>query len=284
MSHQVVVLIFVHKASLEWYEVISLRQCFRILSRYPIRLVCPAAMDTGAYYKVVPELTVDRVPARWLASIEQYNRLKMLPYLYRRYSQFEFMLTYELDAFVFRDELEAWCGQGWDFVGAPWFEGYDKATPDARPCGVGNSGFSLRRTSAMLKVGRTLRYQRKPIELIRDWRDGRAGLKGLVSALTYRNNFFGSLNDYAGQEDKYWCEIVAQRFAGFRVAPYDRARMFSFEVNPSRLFSECDRVLPFGCHKWMQYEPEFWRSHIEEFGYALPASRVAAGADTVVGG
>ena len=51
--------------------------------------------------------------------------MKILPFLYERYAAYEFMFTYELDAFVFKDELEKWCEQGWDYIGAPWFDGYN---------------------------------------------------------------------------------------------------------------------------------------------------------------
>ena len=40
--------------------------------------------------------------------------------------------------------------------------------------------------------------------------------------------------------------------------------------NPARLFRECGETLPFGCHQWMIYEPEFWKARIEQFGYKFP--------------
>lgn len=268
-SHTVVVLIFAHKPQLEPYEVIGLQQCFRILGRHPIRLVCPAHLDVSAYTDVVRDLRVDRIPAQWLASYRSYNRLKMLPFLYRRYARFEFLLTYELDAFVFRDELLDWCAEGWDYIGAPWFDGYDKALPHARPVGVGNSGFSLRRIATMLRVSTSLRYRVAPHELVGAWRRREVSLMRLIASLTFRNNFFGAFNDYRGQEDFFWCQIVPSRFGDVRIAPYERARHFAFEANPSRLFRECGEVLPFGCHKWNTYEPAFWKRHVERYGYTV---------------
>ncbi len=141
MSDAVVILIFSHKPRLAWYEEISLRQCCRVLGQHPIRLVCPVGLDLSSYRVIAPNLQADFIPPHWLASLRAYNRLKILPWLYRRYAAFDYILTYELDAFVFHDELLDWCAKGWDYIGAPWFEAYTKATPSSRPIGVGNAGF-----------------------------------------------------------------------------------------------------------------------------------------------
>ncbi|HWS55564.1 MAG TPA: DUF5672 family protein [Pyrinomonadaceae bacterium] len=273
MSNRAVVLVFSHKPRLEWYEEISFRQCLRVLNRHPLRLVCPEGLDVSAYRAMAPALAVDFIPPEWMSSYRAYNRLKILPFLYRRYARFEYILTYELDAFVFRDELSEWCSKGWDYVGAPWFEGWQHAARDARPIGVGNSGFSLRRTRAVLQISGSWRYQQPATDVLRAWRRGEYDTKRLIGALTYRNNFFAPFNDRANyyNEDVFWGRVVAERFPSFRVAPYEVARQFSFEVNPGRLFRECGHSLPFGCHKWMEFEPEFWYEHIRPLGYVIPA-------------
>ena len=270
MTKPVIVLIFAHKSELEWYERIALRQCVHVLERHPIRLVCPEGLDVAAYKRIAPAIEIDFIPSRWLASLRAYNRLKILPWLYRRYADYEFILSYELDAFVFRDELLDWCAKGWDYIGAPWFEGYHRPMPDARPCGVGNSGFSLRRTQAMLRTSRCWRYQQPLREVVAAWLRGECTLKGVAASLTFRNNFFPLFNNYFGQEDFFWCHLVLKRFPWFRLAPFEEAKRFSFEVNPRRLFRECGNVLPFGCHKWMLYDLQFWKSHIQSYGYEVP--------------
>lgn len=265
----VVVIIFHHKSHLEWFERIALEQCFRILGRHPIRLVCPKGLDLREHLTVVPELEADFIPAHWLSGHLAYNHLKVSPFLYRRYAQYEYMLTYELDAFVFRDELLDWCRKGWDYIGAPWFDGSDAGGIDAKPLGVGNSGFSLRRGEAMLRAARSWRYQKPVSEILRSWKQGKRGLKGVLAALTCQNNFFAPFNNFVGNEDRFWCRIAAPRFPWFRLAPYEVARRFSFEVNPSRLYQECGNSLPFGCHKWMSYEPLFWSQHMQSYGYEV---------------
>jgi len=274
MSQPAVILIIVHKPTLDWCEVISFQQCFRILHRHPIRLICPEGLDISAYRQIAPQLTADFIPARWLASYGAFNRLKILPFLYRRYAEFEYILFYELDAFVFRDELSDWCRQGWDYVGAPWFEGHQQAAPDAAPTGGGNGGFSIRRTRAMLRVLRSWGHVIPVRTVLDDWRRTRRFSPGslwlLFSRLTYRNNFFALLNDFAGNEDHFWAIFAAARFPWLRVAPYDVAKRFSFEVNAPRLYREIGDRLPFGCHKWATLTPDFWFPIIRSLGYTLP--------------
>jgi hypothetical protein len=258
----VVVLVFAHKARPDERELLSFTQCRRVLGGHPLRLVCPEGLDVSAYTAVVPDIVVDFIPPRWLSSLRAYNRLKVLPWLYERYAGYEFMLTHELDAFVFRDELLEWCREGWDYVGAPWFMGFNRCTPTSPPLAGGNSGFSLRRIPAALRVCGTLRYRRPAAEVIADWRSGRFGLRKTIHDLTKGNNFFGPLNDSHDNEDLFWSRVVPGRFPWFRVAPYEVARRFSFESNPRRLYAECGDRLPFGCHKWVDIDPDFWSGHL----------------------
>jgi hypothetical protein len=280
ISDIVVILIFAHKERLEWHEAIALKQCFRILGKHPIKLVCPRGLNIQAYRNIVPELEVDFIPAKWFSSRLNYNRLKILPFLYHRYAQYEYMLTYELDAFVFRDELLDWCAKGWDYIGAPWFEGFDCARPDAPFLGVGNSGFSLRRIQAMIQVRNTWRLVQEPAHIIKEVRSSGRGFVRMTAAMVkwlLFNNFHppftpantNLVNPANIHDDCFWCLEVPKRFPAFKIASLDDAKRFSFEVNPSRLYAECGGLLPFGCHKWMNVEPEFWREHIESFGYEM---------------
>jgi hypothetical protein len=261
MNRKVVILVFAHKPTLQWYEAISLEQCFRVLGHHPIRLVCPTGLDVSAYRRITPVLEVDFLPSHRLASYRAFNRMKILPFFYERYAAYEFLLTYE---------LEEWCEQAWDYIGAPWFDGHNNARRDAAPIGVGNGGFSLRRISTMLRVMRSWKAIRPTLNVYSEWRSCTdrlpRGLWRLLGNLIWRNCFHHYLNRFSENEDIFW-SCAGDRIAGFRLAPYQVARHFSFEVNPERLFLECGNKLPFGCHKWMEYQPDFWRPLIEAEGY-----------------
>ena len=269
MPNRVVILIFTHKERLESHEKISLAQCVQVLGKFPIRLVCPKGLSIKEYLEIAPILEPDFLPSNWFSSLDAYNRLKMSPQLYRHYMEFDYMLTYELDAFVFRNELLEWCAQGWDYIGAPWFEGFHQAKPDAAYLGVGNSGFSLRRIETMLRISTTWKFvaswreiwgnscnsQSHPLRKMQRFAEG-----------MFLDNFHYPFCPRV-PEDQHWCLHVPKAFPAFRLAPVSDAVRFSFEVNPGRLFQECGENLPFGCHKWMHYDPAFWLPIIRTFGY-----------------
>lgn len=250
---RVVVLIFAHRPDPDARERESFRQCCRVLGAHPLRLVCPRGMDLAVYRALHPGLAADGIDPAWFRSVRDYNLLKTLPWLYRRYAGYEFMLTHELDAFVFRDELLLWCDQGWDYIGAPWFEGYYDCREDSPVLGVGNSGFSLRRIRTLERAATAARW--------REWRSPRR-LLGNLRRVVRGGRFHDPLARVLPHEDVYWCRVVAPRVRGFRIAPYEVARRFAFEANAPRLFRECGGQLPFGCHKPHHLHPDFWKTYI----------------------
>lgn len=267
-SKRAVILITVHQPTFTPLEEISLRQCFKVLGHHPIRLVCPQGMDTSAYRAVAPEMEIDPIPAFWQSSYANFTKMKIEPFLYRRYQAYDYVLFYELDAFVFRDELVAWCDKELDYIGAPWFEGMVAAQDEAPVHGVGNGGFSLRKVSSMLRARLSKRLwlrlliseaRRKPLQALRRL------FTDLPSIATGRDTTI----HYERGEDSFWGLVVSRHLPWFKVASFDEARRFSFETLPRRLYKLNDQHLPFGCHAWARYDIEFFRPHIEACGYRL---------------
>jgi hypothetical protein len=203
----------------------------------------------------------DFIDPKWFTSLRAYNLLKVLPWLYRRYAGYEFMLTYELDAWVFRDELLYWCEQGWDYIGAPWFKNFHNCNAQSPVLAVGNSGFSLRRISAIRRALRTM-SRAALADLAVSITRMKVGPKSIMMRLLRSPHIAVPFELHHAAEDQFWCFHVARLVRGFRIAPYEVARHFAFEANPLRLFEECGERLPFGCHKPLVLAPEFWRSRI----------------------
>jgi hypothetical protein len=258
---RVVVLIFTHRAEPDEYERLSFQQCYKVLGKHSIRLVCPRGMDISRYREMAPGVVPDFIDPKWFRSLRAYNLLKVLPWLYRRYSGYEFMLTYELDAWVFRDELLEWCDQGWDYIGAPWFHGSYDCQEDSPVAGVGNSGFSLRKIGTMQKTLQVISRARF-IRLGKDFCKRRTSLAAAIRKALSPALLLRPLRGWVKAEDLFWGHIATQKMPGFRVAPYEVAREFSFEANARRLYAECGQRLPFGAHKWSQLQPDFWKDVI----------------------
>jgi hypothetical protein len=277
----VAVLIVVHTPDPSPYEEISLRQCFRVLGAHPIYLVCPATLNISKYRCIVPKINVDYIDPEWQVSYANFNRLKIEPFLYERYRDYQFILFYELDAFVFRDELMHWCSRGFDYIGAPWFDspwmkdiegltGYTDGTVRYEQAAVGNGGLSLRRVDTALKVLRSFSWVYRPSEI---W-SGADGVSfgrrfaRLMKALTLANNSFYLLNNFGANEDLFWGIYMNRNFDWFKVAPVEEALKFSQHGAPSACLKN-GGPLPFGCHGWWKDNANFWIPLIQQAARSL---------------
>lgn len=269
-----VILVPVHQPQPTPSEEISLRQLFRLLGHHPIRLLCPRSLDVSAYQKIIPQLQIDRIDDHWLSSMHAYNCLMVSRFFYDRLKSFEWLLLYQLDAFIFSDQLPRWLHEPYDFVGAPWFEGFDKGRAYSdRLVGAGNSGFCLKRIPAFARVLREKTWVSRLPHYVRTIA-GHIKYGGLrhgweAARLGKRLYFFGA-------EDLFWAIEVPKSFPWFRVAPPEVAMQFSFEDRPRTLYRMNGRQLPFGTHAWEKLDPEFWKPFIEACGYTLPGLRRAS--------
>ena len=72
--------------------------------------------------------------------------------------------------------------------------------------------------------------------------------------------FYTSINRKT--EDQFWSLDTQNSYVKFTVAPIDEGIKFSFECRPSYLYRKNGYSLPFGCHAWDRYEPDFWLKFI----------------------
>jgi hypothetical protein len=268
-----IILVPVHKQVPSDLEAISLRQCGRCFARKPLALIAPAELDLSLYQKFVPGARVIRVESKWMNSVRSYNRMMINRNIYESVSHHSHVLIHEPDAIVLRDELDFWCEQPYDYIGAPWFEGYDKPQPDALLLGVGNFGFSLHRPAVMLKILRESQRWYGRAELRRDFSRWRAGesdrLVRLLWGIGNGGTLRGASRIYEENCDIFWSQLVPRLVRDFRVAPEQVALKFSWEVAPSRCYTLCNGNLPFGLHAWARYDFGFVRPLLERSGVEL---------------
>src|SRR6185312_14561683 len=152
---------------------------------------------------------------------------------------YKYILFYELDAWVFRDELNYWCTKGYDYIGAPWLDSSTKQI-----VGVGNGGFSLRKVNSSIRIFKRMVLLQRLRSL---W------FKSHLQAIIRFPNFISyfkkilRINNMEDvniihcasypNEDHYWA-ILSRFFCDFKVAPHDDAVRFSFEANPILLYEK----------------------------------------------
>jgi hypothetical protein len=254
-------------------ERVSYDRVVRVLGHHPIILFGPDGLDAHDYQS---EARKNGCAARYISfndayfrDIASYSRLMLTAEFYKAHAAYSHLLLYQLDAYVFSDELESWCLRGYDYVGAPWVgdkSGLEKSGPLT---GVGNGGFCLRNVEATLRVLSTFRPMRTARKLWASYDDTspsgatRRALSVLVRSTTgWRNNGAYIAEAYVGNEDAFWGEEVPASRYRFNLAPIDAAIAFAFEVAPKYLYGLNGNRLPFGCHAWFKYDPEFWRTFI----------------------
>ena len=267
-------------------ELISLRQLFKVLGGYKIFLVGPEKLQYDSYLREAKKqnvsLKVKRFSNKFFNSIKGYNRLMISADFYNKFKRFKYMLIHQPDAYVFRDELKYWCNKSYDYIGAPWFEGWHLSS-SSKIYGVGNGGFSLRSISACIRLLKSLRYA-EVLEKYKDYlsKSVMVHLPEIFSQLSAAKKKVSNFErNHDLHEDWFWCvsaPLHLQKFtfnnpvinqlalllikSDFKIAPVADAIRFAFEVNPRQLFELNNEQLPFGCHACEKYDPEFWKEHI----------------------
>jgi hypothetical protein len=252
-------------------ENISFNQCLKILSQYKIYICTFKELNIDYYTNILNSnkniYDVKYFNNNYFRNIRGYNKLMLSSFFYKSFNNCEYLLIYQLDAFVFRDELIEWCKKRYSYIGAPWVIKKDN---HLLLSDVGNGGFSLRNIKDHIRVLKTFTYIVSPYLLFKDYfQPGKTFKRYLylilkfTMKLTFKNNTHFIFNDYELYEDYFWSKIACKKFNWFNIPLPLEAMKFSMELEPSYLFLLNNSQLPFGCHAWERYEPNFWRNHIQ---------------------
>lgn len=242
-------------------------QCLRILRDYPIVLVAPIGLDVAAYNAILgANFSCHYFHKKYFSSINGYNKLMMSNDFYSRLSSYDYILIYQLDAYVFKDELISWCKLNYDYIGAPWFDGFHKNTTLSF-AGVGNGGFSLRRVKAFINVindGEKLLHQGAIFasRSIKLKSKALLYLSKIIRRITFNRWKIPFAQLFVENEDYVFGIIFSKENKVISTPSPLLAAKFAFEMNPSFLYKQNEYSLPFGCHGWYKHEQGFWSSFI----------------------
>lgn len=248
-EYEVAVVIPIYKTDLSEYETISLDRCLKVFANQKIVIFSPEGLPLHEI-KLLNSVKYDICcfPETNFSSIDAYSRLLLSLDFYIAFIDYKYILIYQLDAFVFSDQLFNWCRQSYDYIGAPWV-GVDWFNELHKPgfgnlwghfrnqkCMVGNGGFSLRKIRSFL-----------------------------FAIMMLKNR----ADNWLHNEDLFWSFEVPNNIPFFRKPDIDIAMKFSFELNPRECFVRTEGVLPFGCHAWEKYDIDFWRPKFAAYGYHI---------------
>lgn len=256
--NNVVVVIPYYKNELMDSEQKSLQACVRTLGTYDIFLITPNSLDTTKICQKYPLLKVRTFADEFFHSLRGYNKLMLSEIFYSRFTDYNYILIYQLDAFVFKDELQFWADKDYDYIGAPWIRSkkypflwgikksqvkrvwyrltYNKKRFYKSISGeVGNGGFSLRKVSKMLQI--TCSYKEK-----------------IKKQLDDSKPFY---------PEDVWLLLEVKRKDRLKKPSFEEALKFAMEMRPDKAYQWNNNALPFGCHAFNRdtYK-DFWSSFI----------------------
>lgn len=248
----------------------SLEQCLKVLGSRTIIFFYAHDFDSS-YYKLLCDkhnISFERrtFNPKYFRSKEDYNKLCLTRKFYKAFDDFEFILIYQLDAWIFSDDLKHWCSQNYDFIGAPFPSDLNAKEENVSFSVVGNGGFSLRRINSMINLFSNKHYRIKKWSQIKEdyheriIRNPLWWLYCIIRAIGYKNtiNYLRKNN----WEDHFFFDVARLTSFIHIPDPYT-ALKFSFEYLPSVAFSQNGNKLPMGCHGWQSIEYEkFWEQYI----------------------
>lgn len=232
----VAIIIPSYKKKLARNETISLCQCRKVLGNYDRYFLVPE--DMKADY-ITDEIIV-RIDGKHLSSRKQYSDYMLSENFYSLFSSYQYILIYQLDAFVFEDRLEYFCKLDYDYIGAEWLYGLECHTEHNNLWYWGNGGFSLRKVSAFSKW-------------IAECRD---------------------VVDYARMLLPEDLAISIFGAETLKIAKRDVAMEFSYDMYPMECYRMNNNNLPFGCHAWTRFDVPFWKEIIDSYGYDVELKNV----------
>lgn len=250
---KVKIIVPLYRGQLSDEEQQSLHQTIKVLARYPIVFIAPEGVNITPVTDLFSGHEVLRVSDEWLGTkngIAGYNRMMMSRAFYELFADTESLLICQTDVWIFRDELDAWCKRGYDYIGAPhlklpvyhlWPLRAYLALRRKMVKGVlrqdlmgraYNGGLSLRRTASFIRACEAYRDEAEQ---------------------------FLSHDHHLYNEDVFW-SLVPEEF----IYPnQSEALLFAFDVKPEYCYELTKKHLPFGCHGWFKPSVrKFWQSVI----------------------
>lgn len=192
--------------------------------KYEICLVHPENMWID-YYNYVFNHDFSYLPCNndYFKNVNTYSWLCEEYEWYKCFEDYKYMFLYQLDGWIFKDELQLFLDMDYDYIGGPWCAKHYEFEEDC----VGNGGVSLRKISKFMEVLETLdrtKYPKRHVNL----------------------------------EDLLFCQSLANLF---HFPDVYTASLFCFDDDPDYWYNYNCHQLPMCAHGWDQ-RLNFWESII----------------------
>lgn len=272
MNSKNIIVIPVYKSTISSDESASLKQCLAVLKRHDIALVCPEHLDISEYDIIFKQYGVHEIIVRfddsYFTSLNSYSRLCLTDAFYRRFANYQYMLIYQLDCWVFCDKLQYWCDMGYDYIGAPWSDEH-LVSIRLQKHPVGNGGLSLRKIETMIKLtsypihNQSVRLHRTFKKFLTKQKKKKRLISNILTFPVIVIKYLVHGHKRFTKNEDVIIAVYAQKYIPtFTIPDALTAARFSIEDAPSFF---CNKIggLPFGTHAWNKYGNDtFWKQFI----------------------
>lgn len=256
----VAIVIPIYKPQFTPFEQVAIDKCIDILGDHPIIFVAPESLNTELATNSKPSARLIRFDDKFFKGIASYNQLMLSRCFYEAFLEYEYILIYQADAYIFEDNLLSWCKEGYDYIGAPWI-----------PSPKYERGFHRLALKTLKFIGKNTRLK-SGIENYYHVGNGGFSLRKVSSFLHILESEDEMINRYLARkgsrfhEDIFWGVEMAKRHKNFKVPKWKEALKFSFDVRPQLAYQYSNYQLPMGCHGWhTKSHYEFWKNHIKTY-------------------
>ena len=170
---------------------------------------------------------------KYFESNKSYSQLCLSYDFYKRFDDYEYMLIYQTDCWIFRNEIKKFCEMGYDYIGGPIYSPgsrWPSFKNSMRPV-VGNGGLSLRKISMMLK---------------------------LTDPNGYLYNKYKDEWNSVEYEDMFICDVLAHDIY-INIPDYRIAEQFSIDTLPRHM----NKLNPKAAHRVFALY-QYWNKRIDE--------------------
>ena len=220
-------------------EEFSLNRLSNVIGgKYDIYYMKAKGFNSKPYQKILKGNDIE-FEAKFFESAATYSQLLISQDFYLSFKDYDYMLIYQTDCYLFENKISEWCNKGYDYVGAPiiarnpdWSLAV-KGIPQ-----VGNGGLSLRKVSTFIEL---------------------TNPKG--EFMTYYNITDEQLKEVKF-EDVWFCDFVWRKYE-FNIPNWMEASRFALDMNVRNWYNDLKiDFLPMGCHAWPKNIRD-WKDKLE---------------------
>lgn len=118
------VVVPIYQTNLSDDEWLALRNNYEQLKDYEFIAVSPVGLDLSPITEQVVFGHIKYFDSSYFQSPQTYNKLLLSRGFWEQFILYDYMLIVQLDVIINRNELAHWCSLGYDYVGAPWLNGF----------------------------------------------------------------------------------------------------------------------------------------------------------------